>query len=58
MNKVHVNLAERSYVVLCEYGALDKLGKEISSLNLSRHCALITDSNVDLHYASEVIDGL
>lgn len=58
MSKVHVNLADRSYDVWCEYGILDELSQKISDLGLSKHCALITDSNVDSHYADVVIKSL
>jgi len=55
MSKVHVNLADRSYDVWCEYGILDKLSENIVALGLPSHCALITDSNVDAHYAANII---
>ncbi len=55
---VHVNLADRSYDVWCEYGILDKLGEKISSLGLPSRCALITDSNVEAHYAGAVMRAL
>lgn len=58
MSKVHVNLADRSYDVWCEYGILDNLGDKISSLSLPSHCALITDCNVEPHYAATVINAL
>ncbi len=58
MSKVHIDLADRSYDVWCEYGMLDSLGEKISSLGLSNHCALITDSNVEVHYAESVTTAL
>lgn len=58
MSKVHINLADRSYDVWCDYGMLDSLGEKISSLGLSSKCALITDSNVEGHYAESVSEAL
>ncbi len=58
MSKVHIDLAERSYDVCCEYGMLDSLVEKISSLNLSKQCALITDSNVGPLYTQAVVDEL
>jgi len=58
MSKVHIDLADRSYDVWCGYGMLDSLSEKISSLNLSNHCALITDSNVEMHYAESVTNAL
>lgn len=58
MSKVHIDLGERSYDVWCDYGMLDSLGDKISSLGISKQCALITDSNVEKYYAKSVETAL
>lgn len=58
MEKVAVNLGDRSYTVLCEYGLLDSLSERISELELGKKCAVITDQNVADHYLQTVLDQL
>ncbi len=58
MSKVHIDLGDRSYDVWCEYGILESFGEKISTLGLGFHCALITDSNVAIHYADSVAKAL
>jgi 3-dehydroquinate synthase len=58
MSKVHVDLADRSYDVWCDYGILETLGEKISTLGLSKKCAIITDSNVEGFYAESVLQAL
>ena len=58
MNLVQVQLSERSYEVICEYGILATLGERISGLNLGSHCALITDATVAGHYLERVLEIL
>ncbi len=58
MSKVHIDLADRSYDVWCDYGVLDSLGEKIASLKLLTQCAMITDSNVESFYAESVMADL
>ena len=58
MEKVAVNLGERSYNVLCKYGLLESLGERITGLSLGEDCALISDENVAEHYLEEVLEIL
>ncbi|WP_018970318.1 3-dehydroquinate synthase [Rubritalea marina] len=58
MATVHVHLDKRSYDVICEYGALDSAAQHIASLGLTNKAAIITDSNVGPHYASQLIAQL
>jgi len=58
MPKIHVNLAERSYDVICEYGLLSNIGNLISELNLGDKIAIITDSNVGPIYSTQVTNQL
>jgi len=58
MSKVYIDLGNRSYDVWCEYNILDTLGEKLSKLNLPSQCALITDSNVEGHYADSISEVL
>jgi len=58
MNKVIIDLKERSYDVWCDYEALDTLGVKFSELGLSHHCAVITDTNVEKFYAATMLESL
>lgn len=58
MPTIHVNLANRSYDVLCDYGNLDKIAEPISQLNLGKNAAIISDSNVAPLYAEKVVAQL
>jgi len=51
MPNVHVNLAERSYDVCCDYGLLNQAGELIANTGLNGKAAIISDSNVAFHYA-------
>ncbi len=54
MPTVHVNLGERSYDVICEYGILAQAGARILETGLQGRVAIITDSNVSPLYAAEL----
>lgn len=58
MATVHVNLDKRSYDVVCDYGTLGSAAQHISTLGLSKKAAIITDSNVGPHYASDLVAQL
>ncbi len=58
MKLIQVQLSERSYEVICEYGILDSLGSRIAGLKLGQKCALITDSTVAGFYLERVLDIL
>ena len=54
MATVHVNLGNRSYDVLCDYGLLQSTAKIIREAGLQGKAAIITDSNVAPHYLAAV----
>ncbi len=58
MANVHVNLDNRSYDVICDYGTLDSAAEHIAKLGLSKKAAIITDSNVQQLYAGDLIQQL
>ncbi|MEO1858001.1 MAG: 3-dehydroquinate synthase [Rubritalea sp.] len=58
MASVHVNLGNRSYHVLCDYGLLQNAANLIKRAGLQGKAAVITDSNVAPHYLSDLITQL
>ncbi|GAA5497458.1 3-dehydroquinate synthase [Rubritalea halochordaticola] len=58
MPTVHVNLGDRSYDVICEYGVLNQAAELISATGLKGKVAVISDSNVAPHYADGLLDNL
>jgi 3-dehydroquinate synthase len=53
MQRVKVELGERSYEILIGRDLLGDLGARCKKLGLGSRCAVITDSNVGRHYAKE-----
>jgi 3-dehydroquinate synthase len=58
MRIVQVPLGNRSYVIKVGGGLLPRLGAECASLKLGRRCAVITDSNVGIHFAATALKSL
>ena len=54
MPTVHVDLADRSYDILVEDGLLENVGELISDAGLRGKAAIISDSNVAPHYATQL----
>lgn len=55
MAEVHVNLSERSYKVICDYGSLNRVAELIKETELNGRVAVITDTNVGPLYADAVV---
>jgi 3-dehydroquinate synthase len=53
MQRVKVELGDRSYEILIGRDLLSELGPRCRKLNLGSRCAIITDSNVAPHYGKE-----
>jgi len=51
---VPVTLGERSYPIAIGPGLLARMGEFLQPLGLGRHCVVITDLNVERHYAAPV----
>lgn len=58
MASVEVNLGNRSYEVVCDYGLLQSAAKRIREAGLEGKAAIITDSNVAPHYLASVVGQL
>lgn len=58
MATVHVNLGNRSYDVLCNYGLLENAANLIRRAGLKGKAAIISDSNVAPHYLDAVTTQL
>jgi 3-dehydroquinate synthase len=58
MQRVKVDLAERSYEILIGRDILADLGPRCRKLNLAQRCAIITDKNVGRRYGREISDNL
>lgn len=58
MASVHVNLGNRSYDVLCEYGLMQSAAKLIQEAGLKGKAAIITDSNVGPIYSKQLVKQL
>jgi 3-dehydroquinate synthase len=55
---VKVPLGNRSYQIQIGVGLLGRLGAECARLALGRRCAIITDTNVNRHFARTAIQSL
>ena len=58
MRIVQVPLGNRSYVIKVGGGLLSRLGAECAQLKLGQRCAVITDTNVALHFAKAAVKSL
>jgi 3-dehydroquinate synthase len=58
MQRVKVELADRSYDILIGRDLLVELGARCRKLGLGSRCAIITDSNVARHYGKETQQSL
>ena len=58
MRSVKVSLGTRSYEIKIGGGLLESLGRDCSSLQLGRKCAVITDVNVAPRYAETALASL
>jgi 3-dehydroquinate synthase len=58
MPAVTVDLAERSYRVVVENGALSRAGTSIADLGLGRRFAVISDDNVARHHLGPLLSSL
>jgi len=53
MQRVKVELGDRSYEILIGRDLLSEIGPRCKKLNLGARCAIITDSNVASHYGKQ-----
>ena len=58
MQRVKVELGDRSYDILIGRDLLSDVGMRCRKLGLGRRCAIITDSNVARHYGKETQQAL
>lgn len=58
MQRVKVELGARSYEILIGRGLLAELGTRSRKLGFGKRCAVITDSNVALHFAEPAVKSL
>lgn len=58
MSSLRVNLPGREYDILCERGALDRVGTLVRPLLRGKLAAIVTDSNVEPLYAARVARSL
>ena len=58
MSSLRVNLPGREYDIICERGALDRVGSLVRPLLRGKLAAIVTDSNVEPLYASRVARSL
>ena len=58
MQRVKVELGDRSYDILIGRDLLSDVGTRCRKLGLGRRCAIITDSNVARHYGKETQQAL
>ncbi len=58
MRNIQVELGSRSYRITIGSGLISNLGVECKNLNLGEKCAVITDSNVSVHYGEVVLKSL
>ena len=58
MQKVHVNLGDRSYDIQIGGDLLDQLGARCRELGLGRNTLVISDSNVDPLYGERAVTSL
>lgn len=58
MSTLRVNLPGREYDIICERGALDRVGGLVRPLLRGKLAAIVTDSNVEPLYASRVARSL
>lgn len=58
MEKLHINLEEKSYDILIEKGILDKIGEHISKIYKNKKIVVVTDTNVDKLYGTRIIENL
>ena len=58
MRIVPVQLGNRSYQIKVGAGVLSRLGAECAQLKLDPRCAVITDSNVERHFARAALKSL
>ncbi len=54
MERLKVDLGERSYEILIGFADLDRLGASLGALNLDKHLCLITNTTVGRLYGSRV----
>lgn len=58
MNNLTVNLAERSYEILIESGAIDTLGQRLASLEFNKKIAVVSNETVFALYGARVTASL
>lgn len=58
MSSLRVNLPGREYDIICERGALDRVGSLVRPLLRGKLAAIVTDSNVESLYAARVARSL
>ena len=58
MEKLHVNLGEKSYDIFIEKGIIESVGEYISKVYKKEKIVVVTDTNVDKLYGNKLIDKL
>lgn len=55
MEKLHINLEEKSYDIFIEKGILNKVGDYISKIYKGKKIVIVTDTNVDKLYGNKLM---
>ena len=58
MEKLHINLDEKSYDIFIERGIFEEVGKYISKIYKKKKIVVVTDTNVDKLYGDKLIENL
>ena len=58
MEKLHINLEEKSYDIFIEKGIFSEVGKYISKVYKEKKIVVVTDTNVDRLYGDKLIKNL
>lgn len=58
MSSLRVNIPGREYDILCESGAIDRVGSLVRPVLRGKLAAIVTDSNVEPRYAARVARSL
>ncbi|UUV18658.1 3-dehydroquinate synthase [Fusobacteria bacterium ZRK30] len=58
MEKLHINLDEKSYDIFIERGIFEEVGKYISKIYKKKKIVVVTDTNVDSLYGDKILKNL
>ncbi len=58
MEKLHINLDEKSYNIFIERGIFQEIGKYISKVYKKKKVVVVTDTNVDSLYGDKLVKNL